>query len=184
MPAAGIAFGYQVASRLAYVLYVGLTLKREEHSRSLTERYGAAAAFRRFRRTASVVMGNDGVSLIVLCLVTRNSLDLPLSPAWRIAVGLVLVCIGLGTKLWAAATLGVDGYYWRNFFQSGNGIVPTAAGPYRFLKNPMYTVGYLHTYGFALVTASGLGLLAALFDQIAILAFYWSVEKPHFDRHT
>jgi hypothetical protein len=48
----------------------------------------------------------------------------------------------------------------------------------------MYTVGYLHIYGFALVTASSLGLLAALFDQVAILAFYRSVEKPHFDRHT
>ncbi len=184
MPWAWIAFGYQVASRLAYVFYVGLTLKREEHSGSLTRRYGAAAGFQRFRRTASVVMGNDGVSLILLCLVTRNTLDLPVSPGWRTAAGLLLVFVGVATKLWAAATLGVDGYYWRNFFQSGNEIVPTVAGPYRFLRNPMYTVGYLHIYGFALVTASALGLLAALFDQVAILAFYRSVEKPHFDRHT
>jgi hypothetical protein len=48
----------------------------------------------------------------------------------------------------------------------------------------MYTVGYLPLYGLALFTMSLPGLLAAAFDQAAILAFYWSVEKPHFDRWT
>src|SRR5260370_38429908 len=127
-------------------------------------------------------MANDGVSLIVLCLVTRNSLDVPLPPDWRTAAGVLLVVVGVATKLWAAATLGVDGYYWRNFFQSGTGIVPTVAAPYRFLKTPMYTVGYLHIYGFALVTASALGLLAARFDQVAILPSYRPVAEPHFAR--
>jgi hypothetical protein len=46
----------------------------------------------------------------------------------------------------------------------------------------MYTVGYLHAYGFALVTGSWLGLLAAAFDQAAILVFHQLVEKPHFLR--
>src|SRR2546427_7137887 len=31
---------------------------------------------------------------------------------------------------------------------------PSTAGPYRYMRNPMYTVGYLQTYGFALVTRS------------------------------
>ena len=46
----------------------------------------------------------------------------------------------------------------------------------------MYTVGYLQTYGFALLTGSLLGLGAALVDHVAILAFYRLVEKPHFER--
>ncbi|MGH2668454.1 MAG: methyltransferase, partial [bacterium] len=54
--------------------------------------------------------------------------------------------------------------------------------PYRFLKNPMYTVGYLQTYGLALLTGSMPGLVAALFAQAAILLFYLLVEKPHFDK--
>jgi len=32
------------------------------------------------------------------------------------------------------------------------------------------------------VTESPLALGAALFDQAAILAFYWWVERPHLDR--
>src|SRR5207247_10006181 len=61
-------------------------------------------------------------------------------------------------------------------------ILPNAAGLYRWLKSPTYTVGYLPVYGLALATASLVGLVAALFDQVAILTFYHLVEKPHFER--
>src|SRR5256885_843703 len=43
--------------------------------------------------------------------------------------------------------------------------VPATTGPYRFLRNPMYTVGYLQTYGLALLVGSRFGLIMALFDQ-------------------
>lgn len=177
-----IALAYHLASRLAYVLYVGFALKRQDRTAFLTRRHGAEEGFRRFRRVAAVVMGNDAVSVVVLCLVSAGTLrlDLPRGPA--IAVGAILVVVGVATKVWAAATLG-DGYYWRNFFTPGDPIVPKAAGPYRWLRNPMYTVGYLPTYGWALATGSLWGLAAALFDQCAILTFYHLVEKPHFDRH-
>src|SRR5205823_10694441 len=59
---------------------------------------------------------------------------------------------------------------------------PTIAGPYRWLRNPMYTVGYLQTYGLALLVASLPGLVAAVFSQGAIVAFYRLVERPHYQR--
>ncbi len=177
-----IALAYHLASRLAYVLYVGLTLNRQDRTAYLTRRYGAERGFRRFRRAAAFVMANDAVSFVVLCLVSANTLRVGLPRGLEIAVGAALALLGVATKLWAAATLG-DGYYWRNFFTPADRIVPKAAGPYRWLKNPMYTVGYLPTYGLALATASVFGLVAALFDQCAILTFYHVVEKPHFERH-
>jgi len=176
-----IALAYHLASRLAYVLYVGLTLSRQDRTAHLTRRHGAEAAFRRFRRAAAFVMANDAVSLAVLCLVSANTLHLGLPRGLTFAVGAVLALVGVATKMWAAATLG-DGYYWRNFFTPPEQIVTKAAGPYRWLRNPMYTVGYLPVYGLALVTASAFGLVAALFDQGAILTFYHLVEKPHFER--
>src|SRR3989454_11988137 len=177
-----IALAYHLASRLAYVLYVGVTLKRQDRDGYLPRRHGPEAAFRRFRRVAAIVMANDAVSLGVLCLVSANTLHLGLPRGLTIAVGAGLALVGVATKMWAAATLG-DGYYWRNFFTPADRIVPKAAGPYRWLKNPMYTVGYLPSYGLALATASALGLIAALFDQCAILTFYHLVEKPHCERH-
>ena len=181
-----LALAYHLASRLAYVLYVGLALRRQERTAYFTQRYHAEPAFRRFRRVAATIMNNDGVSFVVLCVVTRDTLALGgiLPRGLAIAVGAVLVLVGVGVKLWAGATLGARAYYWHNFFSATEPVVANTAGPYRFLRNPMYTVGYLHTYGLALATGSLFGLIAALFDQAAILAFYWWVEKPHFERRS
>ena len=173
-----IALGYHLASRLAYVLYIGTMLRRQERSGYFTGRYGAEAGFRRFRRAAFLLMSNDAVSFVVLCLVSRRTLGQPSAVA--IAAGVLLLLVGIATKLWAAATLGGDAYYWRNFFAPPVPVVPATTGPYRFLRNPMYTVGYLQTYGLALLVGSRFGLIMALFDQAAILAFYRLVERPHF----
>src|SRR5207247_451617 len=141
-----IALAYHLASRLAYVLYVGLTLKRQDRTACLTRRYGVEAGFQRFRRVAAFVMANDAVSLAILCLVSADTLRVGLPRGLAIAVGAVLVVVGVSTKVWAARTLR-DGYYWRNFFAPDGQVVPTTAGPYRWLRNPMYTIGYLPVFG-------------------------------------
>ena len=169
-----IALVYAILSRVAYVLFVGLTLRREEGA--------GPEAFRRFRWRAALVMNHDGFAFILLCVVTRNTWTLPFSPLATLIAGGILAVIGAGTKLWAARTLGNDAYYWHNFFDPDETISPVASGPYRFISNPMYTVGYLQTYGLALILRSFPGFLAAGFSQAAILAFYFIVERPHFRR--
>jgi len=167
------AFAYAILSRLAYVLFVGITLKREKRE---------ASEFRSFRRVAAVVMNNDAVAFILLCLLTRNTLALPISTTASVITGAALVIVGLGTKLWAARTLGSDAYYWHNFFDPAHARGPVATGPYRYVSNPMYTIGYLQTFGFALITRSLPGMIAAGFAQVAIIMFYRLVEKPHFEQ--
>jgi len=168
-----------VLSRLAYVLYIGLALRRAD-AEPVT-RDSAAAAYARFRGRAAFLMYHDGVAFVAMCLLTRGTIDLPLPLAWRLG-GAALVALGVAVKLWAAATLGADGYYWRDFFEPQSRPAPSNAGPYRWLRNPMYTVGYLQTYGVALLVASAPGLAAAAFSQAAIIAFYRLVERPHYRR--
>src|SRR6267143_3311887 len=170
-----VFLAYAILSRLAYVLYVGFALRREEL-------YGPSGDFRRFRRRASFVMYNDAVAFVALCLATRDTVRLPMPLAASIALGAALVIVGLGTKLWAARTLGSDAYYWHNFFDPDAAIGPVSSGPYRFISSPMYTIGYLPTYGLALMLRSLPGLIASVFAQVAILAFHYLVEKPHFER--
>lgn len=177
-----VACGYWLASRLAYVLVVGIALRQQERHEILTRRHGVEGGFRRFRRVASILMLNDGAAFILLCVVTRDTLALDVSRAAVIALGAALVLLGVAVKLWAAATLGGKAYYWYNFFEPASARGPVLAGPYRFLANPMYTVGYLQTYGLALITGSLPGLAAAAFGQAAILVFYRAVERPHFQR--
>lgn len=176
-----LAVAYHLLSRLAYVVGIGTALWRQDRRQVFTRRHGPEAGFLRFRRAASLVMNNDAVSFVVLCLVTRGTLQPPWSWTLSLAMGALLVFLGVSIKLWAAARLGATAYYWYNFFVPGELVAPDPPGPYRFLKNPMYTLGYLHAYGFALASESWLGLIAAVFDQVAILAFHQWVEKPHFD---
>ena len=174
-----LALGYSLVSRLAYVLYIGLALRRAD-AEAVSQGAGAPA-YARFRRRAALLMYHDGVAFVAVCLLTRGTLDLPLALAWRLA-GAALVTLGVAVKLWAAAALGADGYYWRDFFEPETRAGPKIAGPYRWLKNPMYTVGYVQTYGLALLVASLPGLVAAVFSQGAIVAFYRLVERPHYQR--
>jgi protein-S-isoprenylcysteine O-methyltransferase Ste14 len=130
----------------------------------------------------SVLMLNDVFAFGLLCVVTRGTLEVGVSRPALIAVGIVLVVVGISVKVWAANTLGGEAYYWYNFFAPPKTPHVVLAGPYRFLSNPMYTVGYLQAYGFALITGSMAGLWAAAFLHLAILVFYFAVERPHFLR--
>lgn len=175
------AAGYHLMSRLAYVVGVGVVLSRRTGVQAHAPRQGDEEAYRRFRRWAAVVMNNDAVSFVLLALLSWGTLHV--APAWRavmVAGGLLLIVIGIGVKWWAAARLGHDAYYWHNCFVPEDTGPLTPPGPYRYLDNPMYTVGYLHAWGFALVLGSWPALVAAAFDQAAILTFHHLVEKPHY----
>ena len=174
---------YHVASRLGYVLYVGAALARQKRGAYFTSRWGVEGGFRRFRRVAAFFMNNDAVSFILLCLASRGTLQLELPRGPLLGVAVFLIVLGAGIKLWAAVILGAKAFYWYDFFAPPPPH-PSTRGPYRLFRNPMYTVGYLHTYGLALLLGSAPGLFASLFDQLAILAFHRLVEDPHVKRWT
>ncbi len=169
---------YHLASRLAYVLWVGITLTRQRHRQAMTRAMGIDAGFAWFRRRASLLMANDAASFVVLCVATRLSLPAGIPRGLNWGISALLIGAGIGTKAWAARTLGRDAYYWHNFFGPAKQAALRSPGPYRYLDNPMYTVGYLQAYGLALAAGSLPGLALALFDQVAILAFHRLVEQP------
>ena len=177
-----LVVAYAIASRLAYVGWVGVALRRQECDQYFTKRDGVEPGYRRFRRRAEWIMRNDALAIVLACIVTRDTLHLAVPRTILLAVAAILIAIGLGTKMWAARTLGDNAYYWHNFFSSDMHEPPDPPGPYRYLDNPMYTLGYLHAYGAALALGSLPGLALACFDQAAILVFHYIVEKPHYDR--
>jgi len=177
-----LAVAWFVASRLAYVGFVGLSLRAESRDGALSRRENPEAAWRRFSARASRVMFGDVVAFGALCIVTRATLP-PLGPAWLApVVGGLLVALGVGIKVWATKHLDEGSFYWRDFFVPPEHRNRSVSGPYRWLSNPMYTVGYAHAYGFAVLLGSGAGLAGAAFAQLAIVSLAVLVEHPHVRR--
>ncbi len=170
---------FHLISRCTYFLYVSLTLRAREQTCLQGGPQSDPDAFERFRRRASLILNNDAVSFLLLVVGTTDTLVTTLPVAVRIIIALVLIILGAGIKLWTLKILGSGGYYWEDFFTPPTRERLQLSGPYRLIRNPMYTVGYAHAYGLALLLGSWPGLLAAVFDQTMILILNAWVEHPH-----
>jgi protein-S-isoprenylcysteine O-methyltransferase Ste14 len=176
----GLAFAFLILSRLAYVVGTGYMLVQQDRHQAYTRKYGVEDGFQRFKRASTILMVFDTVSFILLNLVTIDTMHLPGPRVAWIVIGAAIGAVGLGVKTWATRTLGPRAYYWYNFFERAEPVQWVPRGPYRYLSDPMYGVGYAQTYGLAFMCASLHGMVGALFMQISIYVFNEMVEKPHF----
>ena len=176
------ALAFALASRAAYVGYVGVVLRRQDRDGAYTRKFGPEPAYRRFRAVATLLMNNDAVAIALACWAGRGTLEVP-GPAWMpFAAGGALAAVGAGIKLWAARSLPDGAFTWRSFFVPPTESKWVATGPYRWLRNPMYTLGYLHAWGLALALRSVPGLIASGAANAAILLVQYTVERPHTER--
>ncbi len=180
-PDSSFALGLHAASRTAYVGFAALVLDHVSRH-PLGDPTVALEGFRRFRSTACLLMLQDALSFAALIVASRGSFSAPAVPAGGRVAGALLVLVGIAAKTGATRSLRTGAYYWIDFFLPPAAPDPSRRGPYRFLRHPMYTVGYAHMYGFALLGGSGPALLMALADQAVMLAFNAIVEEPHIRR--
>ncbi|MGW6497711.1 methyltransferase [Nonomuraea angiospora] len=107
-------------------------------------------------------------------------------PLWgTYAAGALLMAAGTFYKVWAADTTGLDTYYCRDMFLDrplGAAGELVVSGPYRHVRNPMYSVGNLHAYGWAIWSRSLEGLAVAAVFQAGIYVFYYTCECPFIRR--
>jgi protein-S-isoprenylcysteine O-methyltransferase Ste14 len=162
------------------VVGTGYMLVQQDRHQTYTRRYGVEEGFQRFKRASTILMVFDTGSFILLNLLTIDTLHLPGPRVAWIVAGAAIGAFGLGIKAWATRILGPRAYYWYNFFEPAEPVKWVPQGPYKYLNNPMYGVGYAQTYGLGLMCASLYGLIGALFMQITIFVFNEMVEKPHF----
>jgi protein-S-isoprenylcysteine O-methyltransferase Ste14 len=161
---------------------VSIGLRAQSQRLGLEARETAEARHHTFHRRVVRLQNVDAIAFVATCAATRATVSWA---GWEWAfmlAGALLVVVGVGTKAWAVRCLGFDSYTWHDFFVPKERFEPCRRGPYRFLTDPMYTVGYLQTYGVALACGSWHGLAASLFAHASILIVNELVEKPHFRR--
>lgn len=151
--------------------------------RAAIRRFGEERAYRAYETLLALMFINQGLGLGCMTALTRGALPpLLMSPTLACLAGGVLFAVGLVVKVWSTVALGVDVYYYRDMFLDRPLSVFVSRGPYRIFQNPMYGVGQLHAYGYAILSRSTMGLVAAATCHILIYAFFFVAERPFVQR--
>ncbi|MFI5166315.1 MAG: PEMT/PEM2 family methyltransferase [Thermoanaerobaculales bacterium] len=141
-------------------------------------RLGEERAFRAYETLAGLMFLNQGLGVGCMAALHFERWEKAVPALLFLAAGVALFVVGLLVKLWATLTVGVDVYFFRDMFL-GRPLAPASdGGPYRFLRNPMYSVGQLQGYGYALLYGSLPGFVAAAAGHVLIYAFYAVAERP------
>jgi len=101
-----------------------------------------------------------------------NALDTSLAHA----LGATLYVVGLGGTLWAQFAMGTA---WRIGVDAGERTTMVASGPFRWVRNPIFTSMLIGTVGLALLVPSIVSLLAVVTLVAGLELHVRCVEEPY-----
>jgi len=127
-----------------------------------------------------LVLGSLAVAAAPILALTGAvaTVDAFSGSAWR-ALGLVLYLAGLAGTLWSQEAMGRS---WRIGVDPGERTALVTAGPFRLVRNPIYTAMLAALAGIALLSPSLASAGAFLLVVVAIELHVRAVEEPHLVR--
>lgn len=149
----------------------------------LIARLGEAEALRRYRVVVALMFIHQGLGIGCVTALQGPQLPaLPFGEAVAQGFGAALFLVGFVIKVWATMLVGVKTYYFEDLFLQRPLVGLVTRGPYRWLQNPMYSVGQVHGYGYALWHRSYTGFAAMALCHVLLYVFYFTVEQPFVQR--
>jgi len=157
--------------------YVGMTLLLGTGiKRWMIQKFGEERAWLYFQMILGLMFFNVGTGFYVAALHLQGAFSLSPTLMWALVIPMFI--IGFGIKYWATLVIGIDVYYYKDLFHEKSHGEWTEAGPYKWLGNPMYGIGYLHSYCLGIMLGSEWGLVYAAICHLSIFVFYRIAEKP------
>lgn len=143
-----------------------------------------------FRKVVDLILMQDFttfVCLFVACCVSNNNQFLHGQPNWltvtRLMVGVALIVFNFWVKVNAHNTIKDYAWYWGDFFfRQINNEDLIFDGVFEMFPHPMYSVGYIGYYGFAMIAKSYTVLICAVFGHFLQMVFLHYIENPHIDK--
>jgi protein-S-isoprenylcysteine O-methyltransferase Ste14 len=146
-------------------------------------RLGEDRAYRIYEMVLAIMFITQGLGVgCMSALEVGDSLVLPIPEAVAYGVGGIMFAIGLVVKVWSTMVVGTDIYYYRDMFLGRPVSEFVEHGPYKVFSNPMYGIGQIHGYGYAIISRSLGGLIAIALCHAMIYVFYYSVEHSFVKR--
>ena len=180
---AALGAAYFIISDILYLGFIFLVLSENGYRHWFIRRWKTEEeAYLAFEAILGFLFFHNGASLGFIASASPGSLFDFMS---RELLTLIVVLMTLGgfiIKIWSAKVVSIDIYYWKYMFLGRKITEFVVTGPYKFLSNPMYGVGQLQAYAFAIWYGSETGLIAAFANQFLIFTFYFTVEKKFINR--
>ena len=142
----------------------------------MISKFGRDNAWKLFQIILGIMFFNVGSGMSAAALYDQEAFSITTQMIWVLMIPMFL--IGFGIKFWATWVIGIDVYYYKDLFHEKSHGEWTESGPYKWIKNPMYGVGYLHSYCLGIMFGSIFGLVYALICNVSIFIFYYLVELP------
>ncbi|CAH2355833.1 phosphatidylethanolamine N-methyltransferase [[Candida] railenensis] len=145
-----------------------------------------------FRKVVDLILMSDFTTFI--CLVVSCSIDkdyqfinIQQQSLWivvsRFVIGVSFILFNLWVKVNAHNTIKDYAWYWGDFFfRQINNEELIFDGVFEMFPHPMYSVGYIGYYGFALISKSYTVLVVSLFGHFLQMIFLHYIENPHIDK--
>lgn len=143
-----------------------------------------------FRKVVDLILMQDFttfVCLFVACCVSDNNQFIHGQPTWltatRLILGVALIVFNFWVKVNAHNTIKDYAWYWGDFFfRQINNEDLIFDGVFEMFPHPMYSVGYIGYYGFAMIAKSYTVLVCAVFGHFLQMVFLHYIENPHIDK--
>lgn len=143
-----------------------------------------------FRKVVDLILMQDFTTFVcvfVACAIDNNYQFLHGQPSWltllRFFIGVSLIIFNFWVKVNAHNTIKDYAWYWGDFFfRQINNEDLIFDGVFEMFPHPMYSVGYIGYYGFALIAKSYTVLVVAIFGHFLQMVFLHFIENPHIDK--
>ncbi|KAK6456541.1 phosphatidyl ethanolamine N-methyltransferase [Scheffersomyces xylosifermentans] len=143
-----------------------------------------------FRKFVDLVLMSDFVTFVLVvytCAINDHNQFLHDQKSWlvnsRLVVGGGFILFNLWVKVNAHNTIKDYAWYWGDFFfRQINNEELIFDGVFEMFPHPMYSVGYIGYYGFALIAKSYTVLVIAIFGHFLQMIFLHYIENPHIDK--
>lgn len=173
------AIVYFVCSTIVYIGFIFLVLPDRGLRLKLIEKLGEEKAYLYYEGFLAFAFLHNGFGLSFISQSSKGSVMFESIPtAIIIITAVVLVCVGLGVKIWSAYVVGIPIYYWKDMFLGRKVSDFVITGPYKYFSNPMYGIGQVQVYAIAIYYNSVYGLVFGAINQLLVFLFYFIVEKP------
>jgi protein-S-isoprenylcysteine O-methyltransferase Ste14 len=162
--------------------FIFSVLSKNGYRKWFIRKWGEEKGFRIYEAILGFIFFNIGASIGYVAIASSSEI---FSFVPKILFGIIIGIIffgGLFVKMWATKAASVEIYYWKDMFLGRKISKFVKSGPYKYFNSPMYGVGQIQGYAFAVWYGSVLGILIMVLYQILIFTFLHNVENEFIQR--